>query len=241
MCAPDPNAAARFQAEQLQQEKIAKHGSESIKYWNRETDYKRGREASALGFSRAQSDAYTKALNIVGQGRAGKAALTQEYAVKQYVDEGGRSRRAGRSALVALLAKTSALDSAADNAFGAKMDAAHQGLLRRYNSFQIKNRERLGVKPEWGAPVLMPPRDKTGQFLASLSQGLSIATSIVGLAGPVSGMFKGLGVLGGASKAVSGAGAMSGAGAFASGLPSIGSIDLSKYSKIGQGLNIPFN
>ena len=74
MCAPDPNAGARFAAEQRQIAKHAKFGSESIKYWNRETTYKRGKEAIAMGYSRGRSDAYVKALDIAATGRAQKEA-----------------------------------------------------------------------------------------------------------------------------------------------------------------------
>ena len=61
------------------------------------------------------------------------------------------------------------------------MDIVHQGLKRDYVSKQAKNRARLGVAPEWGAPVMMPPRDRSGQFLASLQMGLGIASSVMTL------------------------------------------------------------
>ena len=61
------------------------------------------------------------------------------------------------------------------------MDIVHQGLKRDYVSKQAKNRARLGVPPEWGAPVMMPPPDKSGQFLASLQMGLGIASSVMSL------------------------------------------------------------
>jgi hypothetical protein len=165
----------------MQIQKKAKFGSESIKYWNRETTYKRGKEASAMGFSRGKSDAYVRALDIVGSGRAAAEAATQGFAAKRYVDEGGGARSAGRNVLLSLLAKTAQIDKASDEAMGKNLDIAHQGLQRKYVSAQMKNRARLGVPPEWGAPVMMPPKDKAGQFLATLKDGLSIATSIVSL------------------------------------------------------------
>ena len=61
------------------------------------------------------------------------------------------------------------------------MDTVHQSLDREYLDKQAKNRARLGAPPEWGAPVMMPPRDKTGQFLASLQMGLSIASTAVSI------------------------------------------------------------
>ena len=181
MCAPDPNAGARRAAQERQNAKHAKFGSESIKYWNRETTYKRGKSAAAIGFSRAKSDAYVKALNIIGSGRKSAETLQKQYAASRYVDEGGGSRRAGRNTLHALLQKTAQIDAASDDALGRNLDILHQGLTRDYITKQAKNKSRLGAPPEWGAPVMMPPRDRAGQFLATLQTGLSIASSVMTL------------------------------------------------------------
>ena len=181
VCAKDPNGPARQAARERQIVKEAKFGSESLKYWNKETTYKRGRESAAIGYSRGRSDAYSKALDIVGTGRATAEAATRGFAQQQYVDEGGGARRAGRSKLLELLATTAQIEKATDNAFGRNMDAVHQSLDREYLDKQAKNRARLGAPPEWGAPVMMPPRDKTGQFLASLQMGLSIASQAVSI------------------------------------------------------------
>ena len=59
-------------------------------------------------------------------------------------------------------------------------------------NFQAKTRESLGIRPEYGAPVMMPPSDR-------LSGALSIASSVAGI---VSG-FGGLGALGGTNTALS--------------------------------------
>ena len=201
MCAKDPNGPAREAARQRQIAKHAKFGSESIKFWNRETTYKRGKESIAMGFSRGRSDAYAKALDIVSTGRRQKEVLTKGFAAQQYVDEGGGSRTAGRSKLLELLAQTTQIQRATDDAFGRNMDIVHQGLKRDYVSKQAKNRARLGVPPEWGAPVMMPPKDKSGQFLASLQTGLSIASSVMTLgttswatAGGKNSLFKMMGI-----------------------------------------------
>ena len=181
MCAKDPNEGARRAAQERQNAKHAKFGSESIKYWNRETTYKRGKEAAAMGFSRSKSDAYVKALNIVGSGRRQAEDLQRAYAGGRYVDEGGGARRAGRNTLHKLLQQTTQIDKASNEAFGKNYDILFQGIQRDYITRQAKNRSRLGAKPEWGAPVMMPPRDKAGQFLATLQTGLSIASSVMTL------------------------------------------------------------
>ena len=80
-----------------------------------------------------------------------------------------------------LLQKTAQIDAASDDAMGKNLDILHQGMTRDYITKQAKNRSRLGAKPEWGAPVMMPPRDKAGQFLATLQTGLSIASSVMTL------------------------------------------------------------
>ena len=45
---------------------------------------------------------------------------------------------------------------------------------RKYQSVVAKNRQALGIRPEYGAPVLMPPSDR-------LSGALSIASSLVSI------------------------------------------------------------
>ena len=181
MCAPDPNAGARRAARERQIQKHAKFGSESIKFWNRETTYKRGKEAAAMGFARAKSDGYVKALDIIGSGRKQAEDLQKGFAMKRYVDEGGGSRRAGMNTLKSLLGAKSQIDKASNEAMGKNLDILFQGMNREYQTAQAKNRARLGVRPEWGAPVMMPPRDRAGQFLASLQAGLSIASSVMTL------------------------------------------------------------
>ncbi len=198
MCAPDPNAGARRAAQERQNFKIAKHASDSIKYWNRETTYKRGREAIAMGFSRSKSDAYVKALNIISEGRKSSENLQRAYSTERYVDEGGRGRRAGKNILNKLLANQAQIDKASNEAVGRNYDILMQGVTRDYVSRQAKNRTTLGVKPEWGAPVMMPPVDRKGQFLATLSTGLSIATSAFSIASGIGGFMSAAGTAGAA-------------------------------------------
>ena len=45
---------------------------------------------------------------------------------------------------------------------------------RKYLSVVAQNRQSLGIRPEYGAPVFMPPSDR-------LSGALSIASSIAGI------------------------------------------------------------
>ena len=45
---------------------------------------------------------------------------------------------------------------------------------RKYQTVLAKNRQTLGIRPEYGAPVLMPPSDR-------LSGALSIASSVASI------------------------------------------------------------
>ena len=180
MCAPDPNAGARRAAKQRKLEKDTAYNSAALKYWNRETTYVRGKQAAATGLSRAQSDAYSKALHAYNEGNRVKQENARSFMSKQVVaDEAdtGRSRSFGRAQkLNELLSKQARVDEYVSNSFGRNLDLAFQGNKRSYEGALAKNRQRLGVRPEYGAPVMMPPKDKAGQFLANLQTGLSIAS-----------------------------------------------------------------
>jgi len=182
VCAPDPNAGARLAAKQTHMNKVAKYGSDSLKYWNKETTFKRGKAAAAIGFSRAKSDAYQKATQTLAQARQFDAASEigyQQKLMQSKIHDGSqRSRTAGRSNLLELLRQRGEIENSVDKAFNRNMDTFHQRNLRQYQASLARNRERLGTIPEFGAPVLMPPKDKAGQFLANLQTGLSIASTI---------------------------------------------------------------
>ena len=55
-----------MQARIEKKKKDARYASEKLKYWNRETSFVRGEQRLAMGLSRAQSDAYQKALFTLG-------------------------------------------------------------------------------------------------------------------------------------------------------------------------------
>ena len=57
MCAPDPNAGRREAARQKNNERINKYYADSIKQWNRETDYQQNvTTIKGIGASRTRSD-----------------------------------------------------------------------------------------------------------------------------------------------------------------------------------------
>jgi len=182
----DANAAARNAAQQRWAEKDAKYRSESLKYWNRETSAVRGMQRAATGYSRSVSNDYQRALYVQGQARkAYQAGFIKYQQTKGSVNEGGRDRRASKKGLVALTRARGQLDNAVQREFGVQMQRRYRARLLKMQNFQAKTRESLGIRPEYGAPVMMPPSDR-------LSGALSIASTIVGLAtgvGDLSKMF----------------------------------------------------
>ena len=186
MCV-DANAAARNAARQRWAEKDAKYRSESLKFWNRETSAVRGMQRAATGYSRAISNDYQRALYVQGQARkAYQAGFIKYQQTKGSVNEGGRDRRATKKGLVALTRARGQLDNAVQKEFGVQMQRRYRARMMKMQNFQAQTREALGIRPEYGAPVMMPPSDR-------LSGALSIASSVIGIA-------SGLGKLGMFSK-----------------------------------------
>ena len=178
MCA-DANAGARFAAKQKWLDKNAKYRSEGLKYFNREAGYKKSLQDNVIGFSRATSDAYSKAVYARGSAMKQTESLMKNYFRKQKVNQGGRSRSFGRSAeLMNLLFAKGALRNKVRNQYGRNQALSYQRNLRKKQSMDAKNRKTLGFTPEYGAPVMMPPSDRFSTFLNfGLQVGSIIAAS----------------------------------------------------------------
>ena len=179
MCAPDPNAGVREQARQEHQKKLQQYHSASLKYWNREAAAKQRSGALTTGLSRARSDAYTKALWALGKGRKANEKLYRSRAkISRYDQKTGVSRasRYMSNKFREILDEQSRIESSINTTFGRNMDILNQGITRQHQNYVAKNRQRLGVRPEFGAPVMMPPRDTFGQMFNTISMGLQIAS-----------------------------------------------------------------
>ena len=186
MCAPDPNAGIRYQAKLEKQKKDQKFHSDSLKYWNREVSAKQRSGALTTGLSRARSDAYSKALWTLGQGRQATQEIYKEGArLSRRADKTGVSRASRYMAgkYREILNKQSNVERMLNATFGRNMDTVQQGIQRRHQNLVAKNRQKLGVRPEYGSPVMMPPKDRQGQMFNTLSMGLSIASLGVALLG----------------------------------------------------------
>ena len=170
----------RYQAKQKWLEKNFKYKSEGNKYHNREAGYKKSLNDNVIGFSRATSDAYSKAIYARGSAMKQTESLMKNYFKKQKSAQAGRSRSYRRSgALMQLLFAKGQLRNKVRNKFGRDQALAYQGNLRKKQSMDAKNRKTLGFMPEYGAPVLMPPSDRFSTFLNfALGVGGIIASDI---------------------------------------------------------------
>ena len=172
VCA-DANAAARFQAKQRWLDKNAKYYSAGIKYFNREAGYKKSLQDNVIGFSRATSDAYSKAVYARGSAMKQTESLMKNYFRKQKVNQGGRARSFRRSGeLMNLLFAKGQLRNKVRNQYGRNQALNYQRNLRKKQSMDAKNRKTLGFTPEYGAPVMMPRSDRFSTFL---NFGLQVA------------------------------------------------------------------
>ena len=178
VCA-DANAGQRYAARQKWLEKKFRYISEGNKYHNREAGYKKSLNDNVIGFSRATSDAYSKAVYARGTALKQTESLMKNYLSKRKVNQGGRARSYRRSgALMQMLAAKGALRNRIRNAYGRNQALAKQGNFRKLASMDAKNRKTLGFMPEYGAPVLMPPSDRFSTFL-------NTAIGIAGLFAPI--------------------------------------------------------
>ena len=170
----------RYQAKQKWLEKNFKYKSEGNKYHNREAGYKKSLNDNVIGFSRATSDAYSKAIYARGSAMKQTESLMKNYFKKQKSAQAGRSRSYRRSgALMQLLFAKGQLRNKIRNKFGRDQALAYQGNLRKKQSMDAKNRKTLGFTPEYGAPVMMPPSDRFSTFLNfGLQVGAIIASDI---------------------------------------------------------------
>ena len=174
-----------MQAKIEKMKKDTQYKSASLKYWNREASVKQRQGTITKGLSRSRSDAYSKALWVLGKGRLAQEAVhRKKAAISKYDQKTGvsRSNRYMSAKYKAILDKQRAIESSIDNTFGRNMDITHQAIQRNHMSQVAANRQRLGTRPEYGAPVMMPPRDRAGQNWANLQMALQIAGTAAGAA-----------------------------------------------------------
>jgi len=177
----DANAGARAQARAQAAAKDARYKSDSLKFWNRETTLERTQQQNIIGLTKDQSDAYAQALATQGKGRRTVEDAAKAYFTKMQSDEGGRSRRFGKLRYLELLQKNADVEATVQNVFGRNMAYSQEGIKRVFQAKQASAREALGIRPEYGAPVMMPPTNRLGGALQIASQVAGIASSFATL------------------------------------------------------------
>jgi len=179
----DANAGARNAARQRWLEKDAKFRSNSLKFFNKETAAERGMQRTAKGYSKAISNDYQRALYTQGKARRQyEQGYIKYLKSKGTVDEGGRARRR-TTGLREITAMQGALTNAVRYEFGPNMQRRYRARLEQMQSQQAKVRNNLGLAPEYGAPVLMPPSDRLSGALQIASQVASIVSAFKGFGG----------------------------------------------------------
>ena len=188
MCV-DANAGARAAAQERANEKAFIFKAEKVKFYNRESQLERKQQLNVLGFSRDISDAYARSLITQGKGRKNIENAYRKYFASQKVNEGGRSRKFGMSGYQSVLAAQADVEGVL-NSLPRNLAYSRQGALRKFGAANAQAKEALGLPPQYGLPVMMPPTNRLGGALQIAQAGLSIASSMSGL-----GAFGGTGPL----------------------------------------------
>ena len=173
-----------MQAKIEKMKKDTAYHSAKLKYWNRETAGKQRVGGLTKGLSRTKSDAYSRALWALGKGRLANQKIYRAKAkLARHSDKTGESRARNYMSgkYRELLDKQRQIESSLDNTFGRNMDTMWQGIQRNHMAAMAKNRQKIGVAPEYGAPVMMPPRDRAGQNFANIQMALQIASIGAGM------------------------------------------------------------
>jgi len=173
----DANAGARAQARAQAAAKDARYRSDSLKFFNREVTLERTQQQNIIGLSKDQSDAYAQALATQGKGRRTVEDAAKAYFTKMQSNEGGRSRRFGKLRYLELLQKNADVEATVQNVFGRNMAYSQEGIKRVFQAKQASAREALGIRPEYGAPVMMPPTNRLGGALQIASQIAGIVSA----------------------------------------------------------------
>ena len=182
MCAPDPNAGRREAARQKNNERINKYYADSIKQWNRETDYKQNLTTiKGIGASRTRSDFDMFALQQQGTGLLAKQEAAKKFYVSRSVDEGGRSNRFGKNKMADYLNKIAAVDRQEYALATVGEATAETGRERRQQAMIDKQNQALGGDPQFGMPTMDPGRDAAGQMMNSISFGLNVISGIAAI------------------------------------------------------------
>ena len=180
VCA-DPNAGARQAAKERHANKMFAYKSNSVKYWNRETDYKNKKQfIQGIGESRQLSDIRQAVEQKRSAGLSAKEKLARQYSATQYVNEGGGARSAGRNKYLELLNAESKIDAGISRLAGRGQGILLEKQRRTRQSMLAKAEKGVGVRPEFGMAIQAPGVDRGAQVMGAVSTALSIASLFAG-------------------------------------------------------------
>ena len=180
VCA-DPNAGARQAAKERHANKMFAYKSNSVKYWNRETDYKNKKQfIQGIGESRQLSDIRQAVEQKRSAGLSAKEKLARQYSATQYVNEGGGARSAGRNKYLELLNAESKIDAGISRLAGRGQGILLEKQRRTRQSMLAKAEKGVGVSPVFGMAIQAPGVDRGAQVMGAVSTALSIASLFAG-------------------------------------------------------------
>ena len=152
--------------------------SKGNQLFNRETNFKRKSNfIQGIGQSRTLSDIRQKIMDKRASGLKGKENLARQYATKQYVNEGGGSRTAGKNKYLELLGQQANIDNRISQLAGRGESIMQEGWERQRSGMLSKEFNKIGPPPEFGPPELLPPRKRGGNpLMGLLSIGMGAAS-----------------------------------------------------------------
>ena len=180
MCAPDPNAGRREAARIENNRRHAEFRADSIKQWNKESSFKDNiKTIRGLGKSRDLADFQEFSNQAQGKALLGKEQLAREFFKSKAVNEGGRSRRFGGRKASEYFSKIADIDRKMFNLATVGEAKVQTKIQRRQDAMIKREHANLGMGPQFGMPTMLPPKDRAGQFMNSLSFGMNMATGIM--------------------------------------------------------------
>ena len=180
MCAPDPNAGRREAARVENNRRHAEFKANSIKQWNKEADFKQNlKTIRGIGRSRTKADFQELAVQAQGKALSEKENLARQFFQSQSTNEGGRSRRFGGRKSANYFAKISKVDQQMFKLSTLGEGKFQEGLQRREQAMIKKQNDALGMGPQFGMPTMLPPKDRAGQLMNSLSFGMNVASGLM--------------------------------------------------------------
>ena len=180
MCAPDPNAGRREAARVENNRRHAEFKANSIKQWNKEADFKQNlKTIRGMGRSRTKADFQELAVQAQGKALSEKESLARQYFQSKSVNEGGRARRFGGVKAAKYFEKVADIDRKMF-ALATQGEAKVQTKIQRRQDAMIKREHaNLGMGPQFGMPTMMPPKDRAGQLMNSISFGMNVASGLM--------------------------------------------------------------